>query len=141
MGLLILIVIVLMGLATIGMVGYLIYYYVLQGLLAPTRSALARVLWKQQKETEINGPPVGNRALSLALGEDDTITLYQSWDYFVTFQFLDGRKQEFQVSEAIYASLHEMDEGLLIYKGNLFKQFLPKSTDPGSVPPYPQRRP
>lgn len=141
------VVIVVMGLAMVAMVGYLIYYYVVQGLLAPTRQAVARVILKRQEGTEVDTPAHGGRfgwLLNLVTFDDDnldtTTTTYRTSAYSIVFQFLNGYQQEFSVPEDVYTSVSEMDEGLLVYKGTLFRQFYSRRTDPASVPPYPARR-
>ena len=134
--------------ATVAMLGYCIYYYVFRGLLAPTRQALARVILKRQEGIEVDTPAYGGRfgwILSMLLSEDGNVyttdTTYRTSAYSIVFQFVNGYQQEFSVPEEVYASVSEMDEGLLVYKGNLFRHFYSRRTDPGSVPQYPPRTP
>ena len=129
----ILAIVVLPLIAAVGIVGYVIYFYVFQGLFSPVRKARAKAVRKYQREWEldapryIGGPAVGsilfNRIMT-GLGRDVTVTVYRTNDYFVVFQF-DGGEQEFAVSEETYTNIHEGDEGVLYYKGHLFKSFLP----------------
>lgn len=130
--------------ATAAMIGYVIYYYVFAGLLAPMKRQTACALLKAQRETEVDVPDTFGiwcwfaLALRRILTRETTFTVYRSWDYFITFQLLDGRRLEFSVPEATYASVSEGDEGLLVYKGTIFRQFVLRRTDPGSIPQLPR---
>jgi hypothetical protein len=124
---------ILAGIATIGVIAYVIYFYVVKGLLAPARETRAKVLRKSQREWEVDapkyigGPGVGSMLFSrgmAALGKDTTFTVYESWDYLVRFS-IDGQEREFAVPEATYIDIQEGDEGVLSYRGELFKYFLP----------------
>ncbi len=129
-GVLVILLVALFALAVIGMIGYVIYYYVFRGLLAPVRRAHARVLRKTDRQRDVTVPlsrGYGNGVLDTLLDSPDSDpVIYRSADCFVTFIF-EGGQQEFAVPESLYANLHEGDEGLLVYKGNLLKDFIPLS--------------
>ena len=46
-----------------------------------------------------------------------------SW-YYITFEFADGQRKEFQVSGEMYGLFTEKDKGTLRYKGNKFVAFI-----------------
>lgn len=131
------------ALVAVGVVGYVVYYYVFRGLLAPVRKTRAKVLRKHQREYEVDapkyigGPGVGSILFNLvmtAMGRDVTVTVVRYSDYFVVFD-ANGSEQEFAVSEDAYIDMQEGDEGILSYKGSLFRYFLPLRSVPQKPPP------
>lgn len=124
---------VVFALAAVAMIVYVVYHYVCKGVFAPVRKVRARVLRKGQREYEVDAPKywAGDSLGTLlwvrvmaALGRETTFTVYRSLDYYAVF-LADGEEREFMVSEETFANLHEGDEGILAYKGNLFRYFLP----------------
>jgi hypothetical protein len=124
---------ILAAAAVVGVIGYVIYFYVFRGLLMPVRETRARVVRKRQREWEVDVPrnvflsgwrSVLYRIMMTAAGRDVTTTVYDSWDYYAVFS-IDGKEQEFALPETTYVDIEEGDEGMLTYKGDLFKYFLP----------------
>ena len=117
--------IILLILATVGMIGYVIYYYVIAGLLVSTKSAVAVVMRKHQREHEFGSISQATPLITILInklrGMDET-PIYTSNDYFVIFLLL-GKEQEFSVPEWVYVDATPGDSGLLTFKGNLFKRF------------------
>lgn len=133
--------VLLLILATIGMIGYVIYYYVLRGWLAPVRRVVARIVRKADREHEVDLPAwvvfgysIWGLIWRLMPWYDDQITVYHSWDYFITFEF-DNKQQEYSVPESLYSSVSEGDEGLLVYKGNLLTHFIPHAQEVEEIIP------
>ncbi len=139
---LVIVLVALLALAALAMVGYVVYYYVARGWLAPVRRTQARVILKQDREHEVDVPKsLVEDELDMLIdtvrvkaGWDPMFTVYRYWDYFITFAF-DGGQQEFAVKEDLYASVHEGDEGLLVYKGNLLKHFIPGALKAEEISP------
>lgn len=124
--------VILLAVAAVGIIGYLIYHHLLCGLLAPTRRVVARVRLKKQREYEVEVEPymlVGGvwgyllRIINEALRRDNSIPLYHSWDYNITF-VVNDRVVELYVPEEVYSDVSEGEQGLLVYKGNHFKHFI-----------------
>lgn len=133
---LIILFVILLVLAGVGMAGYVIYYYLLRGWLAPVKRARARVVRKRQREWEVDVPPqllsrvtggvpgfVISILISLFTRNDPDAMLYDSWDYFVTFS-VNGQEVEFAVPEQAFIDAIEGNEGLLVSRGTLFKHFI-----------------
>jgi hypothetical protein len=116
--------IVLFALATIAMVAYVIYYYVLRGLLARTTTVPARVLRKYQREHYEGGSSSYDDEGLISRGAD---LVTSSYDLSVLFD-VRGKEMDFPVPEHVYADISEGDAGLLTHKGTLFRRFL-KETD------------
>ena len=117
---------VLFALATIAMVAYVIYYYVLRGLLARTTTVPATVIRKHQREH--------NAGVSSSYDDDGLIGrgadfAAYSYDFFVLFD-VRGKEMEFPVSGDVYADVSEGDAGLLVHKGTLFRRFLKEADLP-----------
>lgn len=130
---LIIILITFLVAATVGMVGYLIYYHLVGGIFASTRRVVARVRLKRQRDYQVDVPPymlaggtygIIQNIIDRALKRDSGITVYHSWDYFITF-VTDDKVIEMCVPEEVYANVSEGEQGLLVYKGNHFKHFIP----------------
>jgi|GEM_PF-6327788 len=111
--------VVLLILAAVAMVLYVIYYYVIAGLLAPTRRVMARVLVKRQRE-RFGGSSycTDEYADTLKDGNDEV-----SYDFYIIFE-VGARRLEFPVPMSVYADIDEGDTGLLVHKGNLFRSFI-----------------
>lgn len=125
----------LLALAIVGMIGYVVGQCV-WSWLSPVRRAAATVLRKTQRGYEVTrsgwrcSSPI-TAAVVESVIDGEPYGCYSGeeteYDYFITFAF-DGRQQEFAVKEELYASVHEGDEGLLVYKGNMLKHFIPGAT-------------
>jgi hypothetical protein len=114
-------VVALVLLAGVAMAGYVIYYYLIAGLLAKTSRVPARILRKRQSES---GQTMA--LVETALGEpyalrneDDS----PNYRFFLVFDVY-GKEVEFAVPESVYAEAEEGDTGQLVHKGNLFKRFI-----------------
>jgi len=138
-----------LALAAVVMAGCWAYRCIVGVWLAPVRRTAARVLLKTQREYEVtrSGLRCGNSvtgAIAEVLLDSEPGVFYASeeacpaYDYFITFEF-DGGRQEFAVKEDLYASVHEGDEGLLVYKGDALKHFIPGATRVEEIaPPRPR---
>jgi len=120
---------VVLGLAClVAMVAYVIYYYVIMGLLQPARRVQAVVLRKSQRACELADSLTDAFCLSGSAEVDGAIDTKADYmpdqEYFIVFEFL-GKQQEFSVPAHVYAAVCEGDTGLLIYRGNLFRDFIP----------------
>jgi hypothetical protein len=112
---------ILFALAAVAMVVYVIYYYVIAGLLTRTTQVPASVLRRRQSGSD-SLPSVMDVLTSGEYSLEDEVS--GPYDYFIMFD-VHGREVEFPVPEAVYANLMEGDTGWLVHKGNLFRQFIP----------------
>lgn len=117
-GLLIAILVVCLVVGTILMTIYVIYYYVLRGLLARTTTVPATVVRKTQREY---GGVSTSYDDGLIAREADAFT--SVGDLFVLFD-VGGKRLEFSVPERVYIAVEEGDAGLLTHKGTIFRRFL-----------------
>jgi hypothetical protein len=136
-----------LALAALAMIGYAVYCRVARGWLAPVRRTVARVMLKTQREHEVTrsgatlGDGVAGAVFDTLLNSETSQYydegVYSTYEYFITFAF-DGGQREFAVKEDLYASVHEGDEGLLVYKGDLLKHFIPGALKAEEIaPPHP----
>lgn len=129
--------VILLAVATVGMIAYLIYYHLVCGVFAPTRRVAAHVRLKRQRDYQVDTPSpymifaYGTwdliwSIIDRAFNRDSGITIYHSWDYIITF-VVNEKVVELYVPEEVYANVSEGDQGLLVYKGNHFKHFIPRA--------------
>jgi hypothetical protein len=133
-------IVVIAALSLASMAVYLIYYWVIN-LLSPLARVSARAVRKRHfsKNLSVDLSP-GGRLLGKTAASGDAeawdyspdsheprsaeITLVQSAECFITFD-VGGRELEFRVPTQLYIDTHEGDEGLLVYRGELFRKFIP----------------
>ena len=129
--------IVLFLIASVAMIAYVIWYYVLCGYLAPKTRVIASIMRKREREWAFDVPEGagGDMVAALAWNEinaklkrDSGVRVYESWDYYITFD-VDGKEVELAVPEEVFINATEGDRGLLILKGNLFERFIPGVTE------------
>jgi len=96
---------VVVVLAAIGMLAYVVWYYVVAGWFARTGKSGARVLRKHHS----------------VVPESDSVLATDA--YCVVFA-MEKREREFSVPEQVYAEINEGDVGWLTYRGNLFRSFV-----------------
>lgn len=130
------------GLAALGVIGYVAYWYV-HNWRSPVTRVPARVVRKRDKKWDVSvvGETPEMAAARLAtLGRDPKraakawnklariqyvpeLTLAEGTDFYITFAFGE-REQEFAVPESVYAAANEGDEGLLVFRGEQFERFI-----------------
>lgn len=117
--------------AVVGVIGYVVYYYLLRGILARSRCVNAMVMRKHMREYDLDMPVSGSGSrliypkgypVERKFGNSD-LSFGSTSDFFIVFH-IDGKEQEFQVPETVYVKSDVGDIGLLVYKGTLFKQFI-----------------
>lgn len=115
------IILLLVALAAVAMLAYVIYYYVVAGVLAPTRRVMAEVVRKHQAERTSGSASYFGDNSDLIDRIDDSLGLM--YDFYMVFQVGD-RSLEFSVPMSVYADVTEGDTGMLVHKGNLFRRFI-----------------
>jgi hypothetical protein len=132
--------VVLAAICVVVVIGYVVYYYAANGLFAPTRREMAKVLWKRDREYDVDVPRgvipmVAASVLPLPFRFLANFVLYRmlrfngeqpicdSMDFFITFDIGD-KHMEFAVPMDVFADTQDGDEGLLVYKGAIFKEFI-----------------
>jgi hypothetical protein len=118
--------IVIFALAMVAMLLYVIYYYVLRGLLARTTTVPATVIRKHQCEYDTAGSGMydGDDLVDMAVDKAS-----YSYNFYVLFD-AQGTQIEFPVPEHVYADISEGDAGLLTHRGTLFRRFLKEADLP-----------
>lgn len=119
MGIAIAIAIVLLAIAAVVMVIYVIYYYVVRGILARTRTVPAEVLRKYQHEAGAGPHWDADEDASGGAFADYS----PGYSFFVLFG-VRGGQLEFCVPEDVYADVSEGETGFLVHKGTLFHSFV-----------------
>lgn len=137
----------LLGICTILMLGYLACWFI-SNRMAPVVRTQASVVWKRSSDWDVSLPVPNAYATAAQLGmmgrnrESATkafiknialmgnkdIQLAGGNEFFVTFE-ADGKKMEFRVPEKTYIAAEDGVQGLLVYKGEWFKAFIPNLID------------
>lgn len=112
-------------------------YWLIRNFIAPTKRTRAIVIRKRHNHWDASIPLETGRLRGGMLGsysvEADRarstrnlpeISLAEGTDCYITFGF-DGREVEFAVPSRLYIDTDDGDEGLLVYKGEKFKFFIP----------------
>lgn len=92
----------------------------------PTRSVPATVTRKWTTEHDY-GLPVGGpveHALADALDEDSVPTIYEHWNFYLSFDVGTGDEEEFLVPESLYQQTEEGATGVLTYRGERLLSFV-----------------
>ncbi|WP_177169676.1 DUF2500 domain-containing protein [Salisediminibacterium halotolerans] len=83
----------------------------------PVETANAKLMSKRE-DTRRTGRSPGTRKSGLSLGRSQ-----QKTSYFLTFEFEDGERSEFNVNGREYGAHAEGDVGELTYQGTRFHSF------------------
>lgn len=113
---------VVLVIASVAMVIYVIYHYIVRGVFARTHTVPAQVLRKYQNEAGA-GPyfDTEDDACGGSLGD-----YAPGYSFFIVFR-VGGGQMDFCVSERVYADVSEGDTGFLVHKGTLFRRFVKDS--------------
>lgn len=134
---------VLLGLAALLVVVYTVFW-LLRNRVSPITRVQARVLRRRKKDWDVSiiGDTPESAAARLGMmgrqrndarkaysrqmarGQVPEIELAGGTNYLVTFD-AGGQETEFSVSEEYYVKCTEQTEGLLVYRGEQFMQFIP----------------
>lgn len=115
-----------------------VVFWLIRNQLSPVVRVPARVVRRRMKEWDVTltqRAPIGIygrdaraawHAWSYRLGRENVAEapIVEGKDYYVTFDF-EGREMEFSVSEDDYVQADENVEGLLVYRGEQFRHFIP----------------
>ncbi|MEN6372378.1 MAG: hypothetical protein ABFD64_10235 [Armatimonadota bacterium] len=134
---------ILAGAAAVGIVVYAIIWFI-RNRLSHVERVNAKVILRRKKDWDVSligntpemaaarlgmmgrDPQTAAKAYSKLVTQDDVpeLELAAGSNYLVTFGFND-RECEFAVSEADYIKCDEGTEGLLVFRGEEFKYFIP----------------
>ena len=127
-------------LAMASVIGYVIYWC-LRNRISPTIRTSATVVRRRKKEWDssvmYNSPPLelmGSnpkeawKVYSRSMAKDNVpeLTLTEGTNYFVTFEY-NNKETEFSVPGQDYIKSTEGTKGLLVYRGEEFKYFIPSA--------------
>lgn len=111
----------------------LIFFLVLGVFVFVIASAIIRFLRNQASPEMVEEATVvtkrmetrssGSMAMHYGSGHHHGTHHHTYTRYFITFEFADGRRQEFQVTNSDYGLIAEHDKGRLSYRGTRFNGF------------------